>query len=350
MVIDELKKYDSFVIFGAQVIAYGAYVAICELTGRVPECFAVGTMEGNPDEIEGIPVLSIEKVPQNKFVVVGVTELVQKDVIPFLQEGGYGHIFALTQHEEHLLMSAYYTRIGKFPLADAKLIELLEVPELVMFEVKTHRDKKLSFQPKLFDWERPIQAGATLTTERVTELTDATGCNISHKNKQYCEMSATYWVWKNTDYAWTGIEHYRRHLLVKPELLTEEVDVLLPLPYICYPHEIAQFRRFVSQDVLDTLLRTLQDLHPKQYQIYHSILYGKYQYTYNMLCARREVFEDYCQWFFEITENMEKVGDKVPEIRDTRALSYVAEVLTNLYFMSNERNWKIRHVEKEIYT
>jgi hypothetical protein len=41
-------------------------------------------------------------------------------------------------------------------------------------------------------------------------------------------------------------------------------------------------------------------------------------------------------------------GD-VPDIRDTRALSYVAEVLTNIYFMTNPAGLKIYHVQKEIY-
>ncbi|MBR6268426.1 MAG: DUF4422 domain-containing protein [Selenomonadaceae bacterium] len=61
---------------------------------------------------------------------------------------------------------------------------------------------------------------------------DNTGKNISARNKQYCEMTATYWVWKNTHHTWKGIEHYRRHLLVKPEMLAEDVDAILPLTYV----------------------------------------------------------------------------------------------------------------------
>ena len=76
---------------------------------------------------------------------------------------------------------------------------------------------------------------------------------------------------------------------------------------------------------------------------------GQYQYTYNMVCAKNDVFDEYCKWFFEITEYMESMGDRVTDIRDTRALSYVAEVLTNLYFMSNKPGLKIYHAEKEIY-
>ena len=69
-----------------------------------------------------------------------------------------------------------------------------------------------------------------------------------------------------------------------------------------------------------------------------------------MQCLRWDVFDRYCSWFFEITEYMETMSDKVPEIKTTRALSYVAEVLTNIYFMSHQKELRIRHVEKEIYT
>ncbi len=359
MVVDEVRKHDQFVLYGAQVIAVGAYYAIRSLTGRNPMCFAVGKPagttffpKGNPDEIEGIPVRAIEEVPTDTFIVVGVTELIQKEVLPYLSEQGYEHIYPLTQHEEHLLMSMYYRSIGRFPAVENETGEkaAAEHIDFAIYEVGNDRDKPLTQHPALFPYEHPIQAGAALASSHIAEITDDTGDNISERNRMYCEMSAVYWVWKNTDHDWVGIEHYRRHLLVKPWMLTSEVDAIMPLPYICYPHEAAQFRRFVSEDVLQALLRALKQLHPDQYEEYKSILYGQYQYTYNLVCARRDVFRAYCGWFFEITQLMETMADEVPEIRETRALSYVAEVLTNLYFMSHQQELKILHVEKAIYT
>lgn len=361
MVIDWLKDAEQFIIYGAQVIAYGAYTAILGLTGRKPQCFAVGESKGgtffptgNPTEIEGIPVRSITEMPQDTFIVVGVTELIQKEVLPYLSEHGYEHVYPLTQHEEHLLMSTYYKHIGKFPLIenDSRKKE----SDFLLYEVNNDRDKPLAAHPKLYPYECPIQAGAAVAKTHLfcadsPMRTDDTGENISAKNRMYCEMSAVFWVWKNTDHDWVGIEHYRRHLLIKPEMLRDDIDAILPLPYICYPHEMAQFRRFVSEDVLQALLRALKELYPGGYEAYHAILYGKYQYTYNMVCARKTVFDAYCQWFFTITEYMEQMmGQEVPELLETRAFSYIAEVLTNLYFMSHQTDLVIRHVEKAIYT
>lgn len=336
-----------FAIYGARVVAYGAYRAILELYGRKPECFVVSRPEGNPEEIEGVPVRTPEALRKDWLVIVGVTELLQGEIVPDLRARGFENLFVLTQREEHRLMSAYFERIGKFPLAEETSEEL--TADLVLYEVRNHRDQPLRTRPALRDFERSIQAGAALSDQRVAPLTDDTGTNISAKNKQYCEMSAAYWVWKNTSHDWTGIEHYRRHLLVTPRMLDGAADAVLPLPYLCYPNTMAQFRRFVSEDVQQALLRALKALHPAEYGEYEEILYGPYQYTYNIVCARRAVFEDYCGWFFEITEYMETMADKVPEIRETRALSYVAEVLTNLYFMHNRRGWSIRHTGKEIY-
>jgi hypothetical protein len=349
--IDIIADYKTFAVYGAQAVAYGAYIALRALYNRTPECFIVSTSEGNPAKIDGPEVRTIDTCDldaENTLVLIAVTELLQDEIATVLQEKGYRHIFRLTAHEEHLLMSEYFASIGKFPVLD----DASGGPpvDLTLYEIGNRRDKPLLNRPRLLPFERSIQAGTALTGERIAPISDNTGDNISAKNLRYCEMSAAYWVWKNTKHAWKGIEHYRRHLLVTPELLNDSVDAVLPLPYICYPNTIAQFRRFVSEDVLNALLRTLQVLHPNEYAGYLRILNGQYQYTYNLVCAKQEVFDAYCRWFFNITEYMETLADKVPEIANTRALSYVAEVLTNIYFMSNQDKLSIRHTEKAIYT
>lgn len=357
MVTDEIAKYDKYVIYGAQVIAVGAREAIAHLTGKQPTSFVVGKPAGktwfptgNPEEIDGIPVVPIDTVSTDTFIVLGITELIQQEVIPYLDEHGYTNYYPLTQHEEHLLMSEYYDSIGRFPTVEGEPASHKKV-DFVLYEVKNDKDKPLGYHPRLFYYEKEIQAGAAIAESKIAEITDDTGWNISEKNRMYCEMSAVYWIWKNTNHDWIGIEHYRRHLLVKPEMLTDDIDAIMPLPYICYPNEMAQFLRFTTENVKDAMFRALEALHPKEFEEYEKILYGKYQYTYDLVCARKYVFDNYCRWFFEITEYMEKnFSEEVPELIETRAFSYVAEVLTNLYFMYHQKDLRIRHVEKAIYT
>ena len=42
-------------------------------------------------------------------------------------------------------------------------------------------------------------------------LSDNIGINISNKNKNYSELTALYWIWKNDkSSSYVSIEHYRR--------------------------------------------------------------------------------------------------------------------------------------------
>jgi hypothetical protein len=318
---------EPFAIYGAQVVAYGAYTALKQLCGVTPECFIVSGLDNNPREIDGISVKTLESIPNNTLIIIGVTELLQNEIIEILWKKGYKNTFKLTQREEHLLMSEYFEKIGKFETLD---INAKHTPvQFALYESHSKKDKILTNPPKLEAWEIPINA------------------DDYPKNLQYCEMSAARWISQNADADWLGIEHYRRHLLVAPENLSDEIDAVLPLPYICYPNTIAQFRRFASEEVLEALLLALRTLHPNEIEKYLQILNGKYQYTYNLVIAKKEIFSAYCAWLFEITEFMER--GKTPEIANTRALSYVSEVLTNIYFMSNQEKFRIKHAEKRIY-
>ena len=347
MMEEILKQHDRFAIFGAHVVAYGAYRAIKELYGKSPDCFIVTNPEWNLDAVDGIPVRGLEAVSKDTPIVLGVTELGQREVSELLQKQGFAHILPLGNRGEYALMREYFDAIGEFPALDTSYHAA--PVDLALYEVGNHRDTPLKMHPALLPFEHSIQAGAALSDKRVAKVLDDVGENISEKNKQYCEMTASYWVWKHDSHAWAGIEHYRRHLLVKPEMLHEGIDAVLPLPFVCWPDTLTHLCWFVGEDVRDAMLEALETLHPKEFPKYMEILKGHWQYPCNMLVAKKAVFDDYCAWFFRITEYMETMGGRVSAIAETRALSYVAEVLTNLYFLSRRDRLRLRHVEKEIY-
>jgi hypothetical protein len=247
-------------------------------------------------------------------------------------------------------MSEYYANTGRFPLT-VKALDHRGAGSnggFSLYEVRHHLDKPLRNRPKLRPWEIPIQAGAELTGIRICEKLDNDGDNISDKNKQYCEASAMYKVWKSASAAWVGIEHYRRHLLVTPDMLSDDIDVIMPLPYACYPNPESQFRRFVGEEIAMAMHTALRELYPDKYEAYAGCLDGKYHYAYNMIVAKKAIFDKFCEWAFNVTAYIETLA--LQSVKETRALAYVTEQLTSIYFMSNQDKLKIRHAEKAIYT
>ena len=347
MIMDLISKNNSFYIYGAQVVAYGAYKAINHLYNRKPEAFVVSNLTNNPHEIENIPVETLEKVPQNALIIICVTEVFKNEIAANLTSQGFKNFFHFTYHEEYLLMSAYFNSIKKFPTVEYKNNN--SATDIEIYETKHHKDKKVNNPPTLKIFEKSVQAGAALANIKIANLTDDTEDNISSKNREYCEMTVAYWIWKNSKHDWKGLEHYRRHLLITLEMLDNDIDAILPLPYICYPNTLAQSRRFISEEILNLMFETLEKLYSNQYRNYLNILNDQYQYTYNMVCAKNQVYNDYCEWLFNITNHMESCAERVPNILNARVLGYVSEVLTSLYFMSNQNTLNIKHVEKAIY-
>ena len=73
--------------------------------------------------------------------------------------------------------------------------------------VVTHKDAKLDALPEGY---RIIHAGRVTATEKFGYAGDDTGDNISALNRYLNEITALYWIWKNTRHTIIGLNHYRR--------------------------------------------------------------------------------------------------------------------------------------------
>lgn len=90
-----------------------------------------------------------------------------------------------------------------------------------------------------------IQVGTALSDKRFEDMyhdNEGDFANISIKNKQYCELTALYWMWKNNDlneFDYFGLSHYRRYFLyvkgkssnISDDILDEKTAVMLLQKY-----------------------------------------------------------------------------------------------------------------------
>jgi hypothetical protein len=68
------------------------------------------------------------------------------------------------------------------------------------------------------DVVKPIHVGKEIATVDLGLIGDNTGDNVSFKNPYFCELTATYWIWKKCQSNIVGLSHYRRFFnLLTPE-------------------------------------------------------------------------------------------------------------------------------------
>ncbi len=102
-------------------------------------------------------------------------------------------------------------------------------------------DKPLQDDYTFIKEEVSLQVGAALAGKRLAPdaVPDCDGDNISEKNRQFCELTGLYWIWKNAREDYVGLVHYRRHFLLPdnwPERMeANRVDVILPVPLYVAP-------------------------------------------------------------------------------------------------------------------
>lgn len=341
------------IIFGAKSIALGAYLAIKELySGYRVTGFMVSSMKSNPSAVCGLPVREISCYEDKTIpVLVAIPEDVQESVEDILKQEGFENIICLTSKREAELMSRYYKKTGRF----------LGIRENVLdvYVAKFHRDKPLRNSHTLPSWAKLIQVGAGLSDERVADLTDDTGENISGKNVNYCELTALYWIWKNRlgedDGAeYCGLFHYRRFLDISDEdmmrMKQKEIDVILPYPMIHEPDIREHHGRYIKEDDWEAMRQALQELQPSYAEAYDRIFGQQYMYNYNILIAKKEVLRAYCEWLFPILERTEELSIPRGSERADRYIGYLGENLLTLYFMYHQESLNIVHTGRIMLT
>lgn len=404
----EEQSQSPFCIYGAGIVAASVYTAIRALYHKTPLFFLVsdsgkkGEMDEAPEEIDGIivkrwsewkqelvPITFLIATPEEHHA--SIIEALRSMMLqsPKCCEGSElsdlselpidgPRIIPVTNTMENELMEAYYstcpecnTVLKLLSGTQTKKMALSTVPDIQVFQVKSHMDKPLC-EPHQYSFTSygddavqlyndtppayimPIQAGAAHTSQSVADLKDNTGENISDKNRNYCELTATYHVWKNCRAAYKGICHYRRIFDISDGQMQvllasqDKWDVILPYPSVYYPDIEKEHIRYVKEPDWEAMLRALEEVAPEYLEAYEKYVAAGEQhfFNFNMLIAKEEVFDDYCGFLFRVLERTEELTTPKGWERADRFAGYLGENLTTLYFLKNREKLKIAYAGK----
>jgi len=162
----------------------------------------------------------------------------------------------------------------------------------------------------------PLHVGHAAAKTDFGYMGDDTGDNISNLNCYYAELSGVYWVWKNYHEAdYVGVCHYRRFLTDEDgyaftekeyEKLLKRYDIIttkqLELPN-SYRYG---FGAHHNVSTLDEAGNIIKERYPEFYDTYVSLVNQNKTYFGNMMVTKKELYDEYCMWLFDIFFELQK--------------------------------------------
>lgn len=234
--------------------------------------------------------------------------------------------------------------------------------------------------------------GALGTTEahwmREHMIGDDTGDNISHLNRQFCELTVQYWAWKNYtalgDPKYVGFMHYRRHFMFRgpgrearnqgmpafPALTeayrdimglsddvmvkaVEAADVVAPTPLL-HRLSVEQFflrghsgpHAFCAHDFAPAM-RLAREFYPAWAPAIDAYTTGHVHYFLNMYIMRKDIFFAYAAWLFPLLFHIHGQMDFSGRTAGAmRSIGFLAERLCGVYLTSlrRQQGLRVRHL------
>lgn len=242
-------------------------------------------------------------------------------------------------------------------------------PENFCVYVVTH--KPTPHAGKLPDAYKIIHAGREGKKD-LNYIGDNTGENISRLNPYINEITALYWIWKNTNHTTIGLAHYRRFFtesnddnFAYEKILTPEAALKILESYDIIVSEIyfggLTQREFIVNDcgehltnLGETILRKhILQAQPDYLEAFEFVLNSTTLYKCNMFVTRKNIFDAYCKWLFSFyldateeimrTVKLDKIADK-----RRRVLGYFSERMLTTWLIKNRlriKELKIMQIE-----
>ena len=219
-----------------------------------------------------------------------------------------------------------------------------------VYVVKCHVDKPIK-EYVLPGYLREIQAGAALTEQRICACADNTGDNISHKNRDFSEASAIYWIWKNgIRKEYTGVYHYRRHLDISAEELRRQMEkgteLINTVPCLMYPSNKYFFvTRFIYEYDWLLMMEMIHRLKPGYYETARKFESGHFYLANNIFVMKTEWFDRMCGFVFPILLEIDRQYTERNIERQDRYAGFLFEILYSVFVMYHAKEMKIAYAD-----
>lgn len=329
--------------------------------------FLFDNSEENPSYVDEIPVIDLKedkstlekRLYVEHPVYLGIRGINHAEVTKHLKELGFNQIIPVTVELDTELRNQYLKMLFKAKgLAFRKICDYFSgngkysyLENVGIYVVSSAFDAVLneSFALRLF--EKRIQVGCKLTEKRVdASAFDDEGDSISDKNKQFCELTALYWIWKNAKENIVGLEHYRRFFIVPDNLesvmVANGIDVILPVPLFVAPNLQENYLSRHANKPWNDMLQMLAELYPEDLnpaqEYFNQGLYS----PCNMLIARKEIFDDFCEWLFPILFKVVEMNGELEDRYQNRYPGFLSERLMSYYFDRHKDEFNVVYADK----
>lgn len=205
---------------------------------------------------------------------------------------------------------------------------------------------------------RPIKVGPAKIDK--IKISDSEGDSISYLNPYFCELTALYWVWKNTQDDLIGLVHYRRYFSGNNDVLSirgksilgekditsmmNEFDLIVAKPrnYIFIKIKDHYIKAHGEND-FNILRQEIAIRSPDYIEHFDAVMNSREISLYNMFIGRRDVIDAYCSWLFGL---LFSIKDRIPyETYDSyqrRVFGFMSERLFNVWIRKHRGDYRIK--------
>ncbi|SKC20605.1 protein of unknown function [Kosakonia radicincitans] len=209
---------------------------------------------------------------------------------------------------------------------------------------------------------KPLQVGNNATIISDIAVRDSSGDNIAHLNSSFCELTAAYWIWKNSQADIVGLTHYRRYFASATSNLTvkgkriasptelqdmlKNADILVAKPRNYFITSIKSHYIHAHHESDYTQLRDEIALQQPDYLTdFDHIMGGTKISLYNMFVCKKSLIDEYFSWLFPLLFALEeKIDYQNYDAYQKRVFGFMAERLFNVWLHHQQGRLRIKYL------